>query len=53
MDEQLNEQKLQEEIEVNGKKMLKEEFETMKNSLAKDMKLVEVAPGKYKTRIFG
>lgn len=54
MSEELSEQKLQEDcIEVNGKKMMKEEFESMKNSLGKDIQLVEIAPSKYKTRLFG
>lgn len=42
-------------IKVNDKEMSLEEFEILKESVSKskDMKLVEVSQGVYKTRLYG
>jgi hypothetical protein len=45
----------QEMVEVNGKKISTEEFQLLKEQLekAKDVKLIEIAPNCYKTKLFG
>ena len=45
----------QEMVEVNDRKISIEEFQLLKEKLekAKDVKLIEIAPNCYKTKLFG
>jgi hypothetical protein len=40
-------------VKVNGKEMTREQFQEMRETLPKDVQLVEVSPEEFKTRIFG